>query len=68
MQEREVAWEAGSRGVTPDEVERGYVADTPLGRLEKPADVAAAVAFLASPAASYITGEALAVNGGSYMD
>ncbi len=68
MQEREVAWEAGLRGVTPDEVERAYVADTPLGRLERTADVAAAVAFLASPAASYITGEALAVNGGSYMD
>ena len=68
MQERELAWEAGLRGVTPEEVERDYVADTPLGRLETPDDVAAAVAFLASPASSYITGEALAVNGGSFMD
>ncbi|NNM62950.1 MAG: 3-oxoacyl-ACP reductase FabG [Steroidobacteraceae bacterium] len=39
----------------------------PLGRLGLPADVAAAVAFLASPAAAYITGETLHVNGGMYM-
>jgi 3-oxoacyl-[acyl-carrier protein] reductase len=39
----------------------------PLGRLGSPADVAAAVAFLASPAASYITGQCLHVNGGMAM-
>ncbi|HUX73903.1 MAG TPA: 3-oxoacyl-ACP reductase FabG [Steroidobacteraceae bacterium] len=39
----------------------------PLGRLGLPADVAAAAAFLASPAAAYITGETLHVNGGMYM-
>ena len=38
-----------------------------LGRLGAPADVAHAVAFLASPAATYITGETLHVNGGMYM-
>lgn len=38
-----------------------------LGRLGEPADVAQAVAFLASPAAAYITGETLHVNGGMYM-
>jgi 3-oxoacyl-[acyl-carrier protein] reductase len=38
-----------------------------LGRLGAPADVADAVAFLASSAASYITGETLNVNGGMYM-
>ncbi len=39
----------------------------PLKRLGTPADVAAAVCFLASDEASYITGQVLAVNGGMYM-
>ena len=39
----------------------------PLGRLGAPEDVAAAVAFLASPQAGYITGTTLHVNGGMYM-
>ena len=38
-----------------------------LGRFGAPADIAEAVAFLASPAAAYITGETLHVNGGMYM-
>ncbi len=39
----------------------------PLGRLGAPQDVAAAVAYLASPAAGYVTGTVLHVNGGMYM-
>jgi 3-oxoacyl-[acyl-carrier protein] reductase len=39
----------------------------PLGRLGSPEDVAAAVAFLASPQAAYVTGATLHVNGGMYM-
>jgi len=39
----------------------------PLGRLGEPGDVAAAVAYLASPAAGYVTGCVLHVNGGMYM-
>jgi 3-oxoacyl-[acyl-carrier protein] reductase len=44
-----------------------WAAQIPLGRLGSPADVAAAVSFLASDEASYITGQVLAVNGGMYM-
>jgi len=39
----------------------------PLGRLGKPDEIAAAVVFLASPSAAYITGETIHVNGGMYM-
>ncbi len=68
MQSRELEWEAQLRGTTPDGVRDMMLADTPLGRLEQPEDVARAVAFLLSEDARFITGEALAVNGGAYMD
>jgi 3-oxoacyl-[acyl-carrier protein] reductase len=44
-----------------------WAARIPLGRLGTPADVASAVAFLASDEAAYITGHVLAVNGGMYL-
>jgi NAD(P)-dependent dehydrogenase (short-subunit alcohol dehydrogenase family) len=68
MQERELAWEAALRGTTPQAVREQWIADTPMGRLEEPTDVAGAVAFLLSDDAAFITGEALAVNGGAFMD
>jgi 3-oxoacyl-[acyl-carrier protein] reductase len=44
------------------------VVGIPLGRLGQPDDIAEAVGFLASPAAAYITGTTIHVNGGMYMD
>jgi len=68
MQEREVRWEAELRGMTEAAVREEYVDLTPLGRLEEAEDVAAAVVFLASDTARFITGEALNVTGGVRMD
>jgi 3-oxoacyl-[acyl-carrier protein] reductase len=53
--------------VLPDEVKAKILASVPLGRMGTPEDVAAAVRFLVSEDASYITGQVLAVNGGMYM-
>ena len=50
-----------------EETQHDWTAQIPLGRPGTPADVAAAVCFLASDEASYITGQVLAVNGGMYM-
>ena len=46
----------------------GYVAEVPMGRIGKPDDVAAAVAYLASDAASFVTGQRITVNGGHTID
>jgi 3-oxoacyl-[acyl-carrier protein] reductase len=51
----------------PEEAKQALMGQIALGRLGNPADIAEAVAFLASPAAAYITGETLNVNGGMYM-
>ncbi len=51
-----------------DEYKEALFKQIPLNRLGKPAEIAAAVAFLASPNASYITGTTIHVNGGMYMN
>jgi meso-butanediol dehydrogenase / (S,S)-butanediol dehydrogenase / diacetyl reductase len=68
MQEREVQWEATLRGTSAEQVRQLYLKDTPLGRLETPEDVAGVVRFLAGPAATFMTGESVQVNGGAWMD
>jgi 3-oxoacyl-[acyl-carrier protein] reductase len=50
-----------------EEQKAALLGQIPLGRLGAPEDVASAVSFLASPAAGYITGSVLHVNGGMYM-
>jgi len=50
-----------------DEQRAALTAQIPLGRLGNPEEVAAVVLFLASPAAAYITGETIHVNGGMFM-
>ena len=50
-----------------DKAQADWASAIPLGRLGSPGDVAAAVCFLASDEAAYITGQVLAVNGGMYM-
>ena len=51
----------------PDAAKEGLIGQIALGRLGEASDIAHAVAFLAGPAAGYITGETLHVNGGMYM-
>jgi len=55
-----------TRGLN-EEQRTTLLAQIPMGRLGTPEDVAAAVAYLVSPQASYVTGETLHVNGGMYM-
>jgi meso-butanediol dehydrogenase / (S,S)-butanediol dehydrogenase / diacetyl reductase len=67
MQSREVIWEADLRDMTPQEVLNEYIAQTPLGRLEEPEDIAGLVVFLLSDAARFMTGQGVNVTGGVYM-
>lgn len=54
--------------VLDDKQREALASNIPLGRLGLPEEVAAAVGFLASPAAAYVTGTTIHVNGGMYMD
>ncbi len=63
-----VAREQGAlMGMTPEEFTRQRAAQVPLGRMERPEDVAGVIAFLAGSRAGYMTGQALSVDGGLVM-
>ena len=53
-------------GLSPEQ-QKSLQSQIPLGHLGKPSDIAHAVAYLASPRATYVTGQELHVNGGMYM-
>jgi meso-butanediol dehydrogenase / (S,S)-butanediol dehydrogenase / diacetyl reductase len=67
MQAREIEWESSLRDVSSQRVIDDYVAQTPLGRLEEPEDVADVVVFLCSDKARFMTGQGINVTGGVYM-
>jgi NAD(P)-dependent dehydrogenase (short-subunit alcohol dehydrogenase family) len=54
-------------GLTPEEFTRQRAAQVPLGRMERPEDVAQVIGFLASSKSGYMTGQALSVDGGLVM-
>jgi 3-oxoacyl-[acyl-carrier protein] reductase len=51
----------------PEDQQKALLSQIPLGHLGQPADIAHAVAYLASPEAGYVTGQELHVNGGMFM-
>jgi 3-oxoacyl-[acyl-carrier protein] reductase len=59
--------ETDMTAVLPEEQQKTLLGQIPLGHLGKPADIAHAVAWLASPQAGYVTGQEIHVNGGMYM-
>jgi 3-hydroxybutyrate dehydrogenase len=68
LQEEEYDQVAAITGEDRDEIKAGWMAAMPLGRFQEVDDVAEAVMFLSSDAASQTTGEALNISGGMVMD
>jgi meso-butanediol dehydrogenase/(S,S)-butanediol dehydrogenase/diacetyl reductase len=59
--------EVAFTGASYDAVRRSYLDNIPAGRFCTPDDVGAAVAYLVSPGAAYVTGQSICINGGSVL-
>ena len=57
-----------ARAATTGDAAAAAAASSPVGRIGEPDDIARAVLYLADPAASYVTGQSLVVDGGRYMN
>lgn len=63
--QEELAAAASARtGKSKEEIVAGWIANTPMARMAEPDEIGAMVGFLCSPEASYVTGQAMAVDGG----
>lgn len=61
----EIALASAARtGKSTEEIVAGWIANTPLGRMAEPAEIGEVIGFLCTPAASYVTGQAMVVDGG----
>lgn len=67
MEARELGWEAGIRGMTPQQVFAEYESTTPLGRVAEPAEIADVAAFLVGDGSGYMTGSLIPVSGGAHL-
>jgi meso-butanediol dehydrogenase/(S,S)-butanediol dehydrogenase/diacetyl reductase len=68
MMEREYKWENAMTGEPKESIKKRWMAGIPMGRFQEPEHVAGIVLFLASDAASEMTGQAINITGGMVMD
>ena len=68
MMDREYVWEEEMTGETQDSIRERWMSGIPMGRFQEPEHVAGVVQFLASDAASEMTGQAINITGGMVME